>query len=392
MKRKRLTLIFYIVFLNIVLISLMFFGNNSSSKELIEKSSERNFKKNTFAVMLEGNNGYVASETNVWPVGMMINKDLTNCIDKNNNKVDINLLYEDGSIIVESNKKVFCYLYFDKIELLVDYILVNKPNGFNSSIEGGMYRFQGPQTDSEGNTIDNYVCFGTSDKDECVNDITNHMYRVIGVTEDKRMKVIKVSNVGATSWQTGCDSNFCMSNISWASSVPKSLINGSSFLNKENYLPIGWVDLIADTSWKYGSISNVNNNASAVYNAENSWTSTVNAKIGLMYISDYYYAYQTGGLNCSTSGSYSTCAKAWIHMSNNDPGYTSSHYDWTMVRGDTASNGGTQAHIVWALGHLSPMNIGRPFYMRPVFYLKSDTKYVSGTGTITDPFITKLAE
>ncbi len=44
----------------------------------------------------------------------------------------------------------------------------------------------------QGTSVNNYICFGTNDKDVCLNDQDKYMYRIIGIdTETQELKIIK---------------------------------------------------------------------------------------------------------------------------------------------------------------------------------------------------------
>lgn len=134
--------------------------------------------------------------------------------------------------------------------------------------------------------------------------------------------------------------------------------------------------------WKYGDNGSVKTNANTLYNTENSWTDIVDAKIVLMYLHDYYYAYQSGGVNCSGSGPYGNCKTSWIHLSVCDSEAPSTT-EWTMSQHETSN-------YVWAIhssGYSYDGIVNSERSVRPVFFLTSSVKYISGSGTATDPFI-----
>ena len=279
-------------------------------------------------------------------------------------------------------------------EKIGEYILANATNGLNSEIEGGMYRYQGPQIDSEGKTIDNYICFGTSDKDECINDEEHYMYRMIGITEDGRIKVIKKTSIGEYQWWTDYTTNVPWYSETGNKSLIYTALNGGEFLDNISYVPSGWSDLIADTSWKYGDFTNINQAASAIYATEEAFENTVISKIGLMYASDYYYSQQAGGKTCIDVSS--GCTSGWIYLKQNDTnlpldnsinGYYPS-YEWTMYRyGYDSDYGAYLVHSVDPIGGLIYHYLPNIFSIRPVFFLKSTVHFIGGTGTLSDPFI-----
>ena len=259
------------------------------------------------------------------------------------------------------------------------------PSGLNTSLEGGMYRFQGT-------SVDNYICFGTSDKDSCLSNQDAYLYRIIGINSDNQVKVIKKEALNSgINWFSG------NSDISWPNSVLYSQINGNSFLNNETYVPTDWVDNIATVNWKYGdldydaqSIPGLGTTAaSSLYSIENGWTSTISAKIGLMYTHDYFYASQSGGLNCNSSSS--SCKASWIHLSQNDSGRPDA-MEWTMTR--HGYNSYYSVWTAWLIYDEVTINWGNSEYpsarsTRPVFYLTEDVSVLSGSGTSDDPFIIK---
>jgi len=255
-----------------------------------------------------------------------------------------------------------------------------KPSGLNTTMEGGLYRFQGTN-----DTVNNYICFGTSTKSTCTGNTDAYMYRIIGINTSGQLKLIKKEALNSTmQWWSDHGTN-----KTWPDSTIKTNINGSSFLNNTTYVSSGWSNKIATTSWKYGDNTNINQTAANLYATENGWTTTTSAKIGLMYAHDYYYAYQSGGLNCSSSGSYSTCKNAWIYLVNNDSGAPGNFsYEWTMSRYGYNYNAGN--YFVWSIvsgGHVGDARLDDVFAVRPVFFLTTDVSYISGTGTLSDPII-----
>jgi len=62
----------------------------------------------------------------------------------------------------------------------------NPTLGLNTNLEGGLYRYQG-----EAGNVNNFVCFGTTSKEECLSDTDKYMYRVMGINENNQVKLIK---------------------------------------------------------------------------------------------------------------------------------------------------------------------------------------------------------
>ena len=326
----------------------------------------------------DGNGGYVESNEGFPTEGYEFNSELSGCIDLNGNKVDSTLSYSDGLVSISSNKTSYCYVYFDEIPPVpvAQYLLENPTSGLNTTMEGGLYRFQGT-------SANNYICFGTSDKLTCTGNTDAYMYRIIGINSSGQLKLIKKEALNSTmKWW-----NDYTTDTPWPDSTIKSNINGSSFLSNTTYVPSGWSDKIATTSWKYGDNTTDNTTAANLYTTENGWTTTTSAKIGLMYAHDYYYGIN-GGNNCSSGGAYSTCATSWIYLwnSGNDSSASNATNEWTMTR--YGNEGGYYcAWYVHSLGNVHGMSFNGSNAVRPVFFLTSNVEYISGTGTLADPII-----
>ena len=246
-------------------------------------------------------------------------------------------------------------------------LLTNTPTGLSSELVGGLYRYQGVQ--DVNNTVDNYICFGTTNKSDCVSDTDKYMYRIIGINTSGQMKLIKKEALNtAYAWNSTSGAN-------WPQSDLYAGLNGSYFLTNTTYISDStWSNRIAMVNWLYGRVNNGNVLASEVYNIESNLSDSVNAKIGLMYLHDYYYGLP-GGNNCNSSAS--TCRKSWIYISNNDnnPPY---NQEWFCVNNWRIFNDGQARDSTSNSAELM---------VRPVFFLRASERIASGSGTITDPYI-----
>jgi len=328
------------------------------------------------------NNNYTESESSTFPSSdkYSFNPLKSGCIDSSGNALSDKIEYSSGIATIETDVSSYCYLYFDYVSLtdcngtIGECLMDNPTLGLNTSLEGGLYRYQG-----ETGSVNNFVCFGTTSKEECLSDTDKYMYRVIGVNEDNQLKLIKKEALNtAMQWW----SSYTVDKP-WPDSTIKVNINGSSFLSNTTYVPSGWNKKIATIDWKYGDNKTYNTTAENLFLIENGWSDTTSAKIGLMYMHDYYYAYQSGGLNCNSS--YSTCKNAWLHLSQSDSGAPSTH-EWTMSRYGYGS-GFYNAWYVLSDGSVHTSNLTSTYAVRPVFFLTSDVLYSDGTGTIENPII-----
>ena len=257
------------------------------------------------------------------------------------------------------------------IHLLGDYIKNTlNPNGLNSVMNGGLYRFQG--SNSTG-FVNNYICFGVSDKSTCAENSDVYMYRIIGINSKGQLKVIKDTSIGSYPWHSNHTTD-----ILWADSTLFNGINSDYYLTNDSLVPTSWAEKIFTSTWKYGAMyDGINFTADEIYSIENGWTKTVDAKIGLIYVHDYYYAATKGGTNCSNEGAtISTCRVSWMR---NDR-------DWLMSR----NSGGKYFYLysINSYGEVSTIyGSSYSLNVRPTFYLTNDVQYLGGTGTQADPIL-----
>ncbi|MBQ7031308.1 MAG: hypothetical protein IJN13_02905 [Bacilli bacterium] len=355
---------------------------------------------NMFAIMLEQEDGtYKEDTTSTWPTsGYTYNESMSGCIDLNGNKLDGVLSYDATNNIatVDTGNTSYCYLYFSKPKSAPGTMLEGKEN-ITFTLEGGLYRYQGTQAEVD----NNYICFGTNDKSECTNDTNTYMYRIIGVTSDNKLKLIKKETYEEDYRNSdGCVHSIILRDVEddlmWPEEVIYKQLNGIdtssnySFVNGSLYPYMSttsyWYNLIEGVDWKFGrtGIDNTyqNYDAISIYEIENGFTDTVNAKIGLMYIHDYYYAYPGGN-----PGSSSNAKTSWIHLSNNDVEISVCYgdvYELEFLM--------TQRHFFnlmldsYSVGLDGKVSTASDGLIRPVFYLKSDID-ISGAGTIDNPYI-----
>ena len=250
--------------------------------------------------------------------------------------------------------------------------------------------------------VNNFVCFGSTET-PCP---TDNLYRIIGVMDGK-VKLIKYDY--ATSALLGTDGDY------GESSTPDSTYKGSltsidayywnnatvtntwseSNLNKINLNTnfinsIGntWANKIATTTWKVGgntfdnivkSVPSVAYQNEIVAPSENT---TYDAKIGLMYASDYGFAaspsaWTTTLYNYDGNDANGTSIKTinWMYM-----GY----YDWTISRISAYSG---IAFFVLLDGNVDGHTVSHDGGVRPSFNLSSSITYVSGSGSAVDPIL-----
>ena len=260
------------------------------------------------------------------------------------------------------------------------------------------YRYAGASE-----SVNNFVCFGSTET-PCP---TDNLYRIIGVFEDK-VKLIKYDY--ATSTLLGTDGDYrgsdtpdtnyykgSLSSIdtySWNNVTNKNTWSESN-LNKINLntnfinnIGSTWANKIATTTWKVGgntfdnissSVPSIAYQNEIVAPAENT---TYDAKIGLMYVSDYGFAaspsaWTTTLYNYDGNDAKGTSIKTinWMYM-----GY----YDWTISR---CSDDSDYAFTVCYYGYVYVDDVDYFNGVRPSFNLLSSITYVSGSGSAVDPIL-----
>ncbi len=258
----------------------------------------------------------------------------------------------------------------------------------------------------------NYVCFGSTTT-PCP---AENLYRIIGVLSDNgeyQVKLIKSDYT--TSAMLGTDGrdyygsyvdvwgespdykgNMTQSDIAayrWNYDTSVSSNGSNNWTTSEfntinlntnywNYLGATWQNLIAPTIWHLGGMTSSSNTVKAFYDGErnnagySSNPTTYNAKIGLMYVSDYGFAASPSAwtTNMSSYNSTSIRNNNWMFMGL---------YEWTIT---PYSSGSYYVFRVSNSGRLNSPAADRGYSARPVFYLNSNVEYNGGTGTESDPF------
>ena len=264
--------------------------------------------------------------------------------------------------------------------------------------------------------INNYVCFG-SNESPCP---TDNLYRIIGVIDDK-VKLIKYDY--ATSDLLGKDGefNYSLSDLvssdeaaaEFAAMIEKykgkleniDMYNWGNFgngtwsgsnLNKinlnTNFLKnIGkeWSNKISITTWKVGENTSdniISQIPSVVYQNEIAKpieNITYDAKIGLMYVSDYGLAADPSAWTTTFNNYDNVGDKNWMYMR---------FYDFSISSMSSMSASGEDGYpasdyfAVSISGNVFNSNDLDPgLAVRPTFSLLPTISYKSGTGTISDP-------
>jgi len=403
----------------ILLFSLCLLTYNFYNDSSIDDTSINNIKpQNMLSIMLESSDesgNYVMTTQNSWPTdGYVFNSELSKCEnggtlswDKTNKRVEFS-----------GNNIDKCYVYFDvdTSMSLAEYV-VSQYTGTQGV--NGIYYHDANLTDGAGDNSyryaganpNNYVCFGSDDA-TCPSE---DLYRIIGVIDGK-IKLISADGATTTMLGTdegyvktyqaafGSDSSYYKGNgdltkigtykwnksgtNTWSTSTTNTINLNTNYLTYLDSKNTKWKTMIADTTWYVGGMTKANgynSNAKTAYNYEvgaNKDGTTVNAKIGLMYVSDYGFA---------------AAPSAWTTILYNYDDATIINENWLYIGlcELTISRRSDDSNLAFAVrdaGDLGGGAVDSSYgsAARPTFNLSSSVKFVSGEGTAVNPIRIKL--
>ena len=297
---------------------------------------------------------------------------------KGNKQYDLYLFVDESSTNTSMNKTFkagVAVKAYDRERNLAEYVISqytgtqgeNNIYYHDSSLANGAgdnsYRYAGAS-----DSVNNYICLG-SDEATCPD---ANLFRIIGVFGDKT-KVIRAKSVGDKQWHTSADNTWSSSSL-------------NTYLNGEYLTSLGTLaDKIATTTWKVGGgswsniVESVPKTAYQYEVGSSASTTTYDAKIGLMYVTDYYYsaspsAWTLVGFDNDATKDYRAAKTTnWLYLGS---------YEWTISRfSDTAIT----AFGVSSTGFVSGYDVTNSYVVRPSFNLLSSTTYVSGSGSMSDP-------
>ena len=252
----------------------------------------------------------------------------------------------------------------------------------------------------EGKDPNNYIFFN------------NETWRIIGVfgstshgvSNTNLVKIIRNDSIGGYSWDKsktndwpnsslyhllndyyytatdGTNSDYCYQYSTTVTGNCDYTETGLQLDYKKMIQPVTWY-LGGPTSNSYSTSTYYANerDSSKIYSGRSASTT---GNIGLMYASDYGYSVLSS--SCARTkelGTYGTnvCAgNSWLKKEADE---------WTIT---PESDGAARVYYVGNKGSAYISNADYGFASRPVLYLKSDVKYISGTGTKSDPYIIDL--
>ena len=260
----------------------------------------------------------------------------------------------------------------------------------------------------EGADPNNYICLDNKTSGACLDN--SLLFRIIGLFDEdtssdgtnssgtkKLLKVIDTNNYGGTAgkyWNSDGPNN-------WSTASLKTELNGTYLTtllgasNVNSKLSSG----IANAKWHLGGASKSNyqtltaegiyteeRNTSAIYSGN---PSSIYAKVGLMYPSDYGYA-TVGGTttnksSCRSKELYNWNEASYIDCKNNDWLFTSQNNfvknrEWLLSPCSSVSSNaaflGASGYVDFSVFYVS----NSQFAVRPTFYLDSSVLKIVGTG------------
>ena len=217
-------------------------------------------------------------------------------------------------------------------------------------------------------------------------------WRIIGLF-DGQAKVIRNDYYGTSiAWNSDGPNN-------WATASLQLMLNSTTdgyikAIQTNDPTSYGYIDL--NHVWNIGAYDDIYDNTgtrSAFYEAERSETpagasgseATWEGTIGLMYPSDYGYASSGSSETCNNTEMYGWGVEpALTECAENSWLFDSSYMNWTIT---PHSEGSALTFGVFLTGIVYNYRVERSDAVRPVLYLKSNTKIVGGQGTYNEPYL-----
>ena len=304
--------------------------------------------------------------------------------------------------------------YVDKDSIQCDY----QNNGGGSSVSGNSFEtlmststpdvYEENGLRYEGADPNNYICLDNKTSGACSD--SSLLFRIIGLFDEdtsndgtsssgtkKLLKVIDTNNYGGTSGKYWNSAGLSY----WSTASLKKELNGTyltTLLGTSN-VNSKLSSAIANAKWHLGGASSSNyrtltaegiyaeeRNTSAIYS---SYPSSIYAKVGLMYPSDYGYA-TVGGTttnksSCRAKELYNWDSSSHSDCKNNDWLFTSQNNfvddaEWLLSPYSSSSSGAARLGSSGYVGLDDHNPSYNRFAVRPTFYLDSSVLKIVGTG------------
>ena len=373
-------------------------ANNGITMTIFEDMLSAGTTNFVFYLYIDGNN-----DNNL----NMINRNINAALRVTTEESPVNFseylesLYNNGSKTAVTNNSIQ-YNYISSLSLMND-----RSGGITTDLNGGNIRYYGADPS-------NYVYFNC----DAYPSTNCELWRIVGVFDNK-IKLVRNENIGKFSWDnkdrtTGAETNYGKNN--WSEARLMKLLNpgyntetnggslyynstaGNCYVNQNNTIAAcdftsngikneKTKNIILNTVWKLGGYSSADvysnqiysyERGSTVYNGrETTWT----GKVALLYPSDYGYASDFNkcqeminnynNSSCSSNNWIFNMGSLWLLTSDSKIADRS----WSINSSGNASVNGN--------GKGSCANTLLAF---PTLYISSDTKIISGNGSLNNPY------
>ncbi len=366
MKKKVLNILVVILTISIIVEGYICFKNVKNNKVLEDIKTVDIFdnKDKTISIMVQDPTTFeYQSDTSrtSWPQKTEYIYAGTKCTDASGTDVGDTTPYlkfdeSDYTATITTKKTIYCTLYFANGRPALEVLKAKGGDyyaggGDHTTVVDELYRFKG----TVGQVDNNYICLGASENPDTCKANSENMYRIIGVTTDGKLKVIKAKKYGDNQkWNSKASSD-----VKWNASTLYTYLN-STFYNSLNARIQGLID---NYTWKMELTTSTPGTTTGNQDG------TIQNHIGLMYGSDYVNA----GAQDKTN---------WLFIQNGYSG-NPAEFEWTMS--SCGYNGGARAWFMRTGGYFGVELVSDPYAVRPVFYLLSTVGLI-GEGTVSQPY------
>ena len=390
MKRKTMIIgIVFILIIESVFVYNLFKPNKSQILQDIKTVDIFDNKDKTLSIMIQQEDYSYKEDASrtAWPSTSEYLYSGAKCTDKDGNNIANTTPYisfEEIShtVTITTKKTIYCTLYFANGRPALEVLdkqggeyygsaetTIGQGEQGNRQVVDGLYRFKG----TKDQVTNNYICLGASENPDKCKENKDNMYRIIGVTTDGKLKVIKAVSIGKKAWH---DSER-YSPVQWNASELYKDINGNNKNNFYGSLDSRIKGVIVKHTWNMEYLRIQGDWPSANPTSDSIKEGTVSNYIGLMYATDY--------INASPYTSYSDSLNNWLFIQNGLSEITVVE-EWTMSRFGLSI--GSSPYEAWCIswtGNLYACPVYSTEEVRPVFYLASNVGLV-GLGTETSPY------
>jgi len=286
----------------------------------------------------------------------------------------------------EVNEQYVCELTFNAVERtqlgnnpaidkLISLANSEEINSYENGNKNQLYVFKHEQTEQT-EALSDYRFIGENPYNYI--EFSGETWRILGIFDidgEKKIKIIKNDTLDSSyAWDTNGKNNFITSSLN-------NYLNGNYYESLDkNYISktkvyLGGTDMmqyVKANEWYSHERSN------RVYSGNPSYYN--DAYVSLMYPSDFAYTYAYGidnecfnnGFGCDVS---SGRTNSWMYIGKNMEAF---------ITPDSSSS--NQIYRMNSSSGYNKSTSSTLMYIRPVVYLNSNVKFVSGDGTSTNPY------